>query len=66
MQVVINEQKYQLAEKTTVAEALNQLKMVEHGLAVAVNYTVIPRQDWPEHVLVDGDVVMLVTATQGG
>ncbi|WP_121257107.1 sulfur carrier protein ThiS [Nocardioides ferulae] len=36
------------------------------GVAVAVNAQVVPRDDWSRHALVDGDVVELVTAVQGG
>ncbi|WGX95631.1 sulfur carrier protein ThiS [Nocardioides sp. L-11A] len=37
-----------------------------HGVAVAVNEEVVPRGDWPERRLADGDVVEVVTAVQGG
>ena len=66
MHVVINDQEYALAEEATVKDALQLLNMTEEGLAVAVNYAVVPKNNWPVHVLSDGDVVMLVMATQGG
>lgn len=37
-----------------------------HGVAVAVNEEVVPRDDWPRRSLADGDVVEVVTAVQGG
>ncbi|MFC5727561.1 MULTISPECIES: sulfur carrier protein ThiS [Nocardioides] len=37
-----------------------------HGVAVAVNEEVVPRDDWPRWPLADGDVVEVVTAVQGG
>ncbi len=37
-----------------------------HGIAVAVNAEVVPRDDWPRRHLADGDVVEVVTAVQGG
>ena len=36
------------------------------GVAVAVNDTVVPRGEWSSHRLVDGDVVEIVRAVQGG
>lgn len=36
------------------------------GIAVAVNGEVVPRATWSGTVLVDGDVVEVVTAVQGG
>ncbi|MBU2694571.1 sulfur carrier protein ThiS [Pimelobacter sp. 30-1] len=37
-----------------------------HGVAVAVNDEVVPRGEWAARRLVDGDVVEVVTAVQGG
>jgi sulfur carrier protein len=37
-----------------------------HGVAVAVNDEVVPRDDWPRRQLAAGDVVEIVTAVQGG
>jgi sulfur carrier protein len=36
------------------------------GVAVAVNATVVPRDQWAVWSLCDGDVVDVVTAVQGG
>ena len=36
------------------------------GVAVAVNYRVIPRSQWQEFVLHDGDALEIIRATQGG
>ncbi len=36
------------------------------GIAVAKNSEVVPRSRWFSDLLADGDIVELVTATQGG
>ena len=36
------------------------------GVAVAVNRTVVPRDQWEQVLIQDGDVVDVVTAVQGG
>lgn len=36
------------------------------GIAVALNNSVIPRNDWPSHQLNTGDSILIITATQGG
>lgn len=36
------------------------------GVAVALNGAVVPRAEWPEQPLTDGDVVELLVAVQGG
>ncbi|MGH1525342.1 sulfur carrier protein ThiS [Leifsonia sp. L25] len=36
------------------------------GIAVAVNSAVIPRSGWAGEELADGDIIEIVSATQGG
>lgn len=36
------------------------------GVAVAVNDGVVPRSQWAQRVLNDGDRVLVIRATQGG
>lgn len=38
----------------------------QQGVAIAVNGKVIRRRDWITTTLADGDVIMLLTAAQGG
>lgn len=38
----------------------------QQGVAIAVNGKVIRRRDWITTTLEDGDVIMLLTAAQGG
>jgi sulfur carrier protein len=36
------------------------------GVAIAVNDEVVPRAVWPQHVLAEGDRVLVIRAAQGG
>lgn len=36
------------------------------GLAVAVNDAVVPRAEWPTHVVQSHDRITIIRATQGG
>lgn len=36
------------------------------GIAVAVNSAVVPRSGWVGEELADGDIIEIVSATQGG
>lgn len=53
---------------TTVASLLNHLGVAggQKGIAVAINDEVVPRSQWPTHLVVDGDRIELIRATQGG
>jgi len=65
MKVIVNDEHVEVAEQTTVAELLDRLGFPEKGIAVAVNWSVLPRSEW-ETTLSDGARVEVVTAVQGG
>jgi sulfur carrier protein len=46
MLVSINDETVEVADQTTVAALLESLGLPDKGIAVAVNWSVIPRSDW--------------------
>lgn len=38
----------------------------QQGIAVAINMSVVPRSEWPETNIADGDRIDIVGAKQGG
>ena len=38
----------------------------QQGIAVAVNMSVVPRSEWPQTSIADGDRIDIVGAKQGG
>lgn len=66
MHICVNGQPQQFEEKTVLKELLDQLNIDQNGLAVAINSTVIPRDQWSNITLENNDSVMLIRATQGG
>jgi sulfur carrier protein len=65
MRVILNDEAVDVDERTTVADLLVKLGISEKGVAVAVDWAVLPRSQW--HVaLSDGAKVEVVTAVQGG
>jgi sulfur carrier protein len=65
MLVSINDDTVEVDERTTVAALLEGLGIPEKGIAVAVDWSVLPRSEW-ETALTDGARVEVVTAVQGG
>ncbi|WP_313674796.1 sulfur carrier protein ThiS [Mycolicibacterium sp.] len=65
MKVTVNDDEVQCDEQTTVADLLDRLGYPDKGVAVAVNWAVLPRSEWdspvPPHARLD-----VVTAVQGG
>lgn len=65
MIVVVNEQKVEVDEQTTVAALLESLGFPDRGVAVAIDFSVLPRSAWG-NTLFDGARLEVVTAVQGG
>ncbi len=65
MNIVVNDQEVDVAEGLSVAGLLAQFDFPDRGIAVAVDWTVIPRSQW-EALLHEGSRVEVVTAVQGG
>jgi sulfur carrier protein len=65
MIVMVNEQRVEVDEQTTVAGLLASLGFPDRGVAVAVGDAVLPRSNWTA-TLYDGARLEVVTAVQGG
>jgi sulfur carrier protein len=65
MKVIVNDEAVEVDDQTTVAGLLERLGFPEKGVAVAVDWTVLPRSNW-QTTLTDGARLEVVTAVQGG
>ena len=65
MKVIVNDEDVEVDELTTVAALIERLGFPEKGIAVAVDWTVLPRSLW-QTTLTDGARLEVVTAVQGG
>jgi sulfur carrier protein len=69
MIVIVNEQKVEVDEQTTVAALLESLGFPDRGIAVAMDCAVLPRSDWATKLSeLSGAPLRLevMTAVQGG
>ncbi|MGB0435474.1 MAG: sulfur carrier protein ThiS [Mycobacterium sp.] len=65
MKVIVNAEVVEVDERMTVGGLLAMLGFPEKGIAVALDWSVIPRSQW-HTPLTDGVKVEVVTAVQGG
>ena len=65
MIVTVNDEAVEVEEALTVAGLISRLGFPDKGIAVAVDWSVLPRSQW-ETALTDGARVEVVTAVQGG
>jgi len=65
VKVTVNDEDVEVDDGTTVAALLERMGFGEKGIAVAVNWSVVPRSQWKSAVPA-GARVEVVTAVQGG
>ena len=65
MIVTVNDQELQVDDDTTVTALLESMVVPERGIAVAVNWAVLPRSEW-DAAVPPGARVEVLTAVQGG
>lgn len=67
MNIVLNEKNFKVSEGLSVLVFLAENNIpTPNGVALAVNDTVIPRANWGETILEDGNNLILISAAQGG
>jgi len=62
---MVNDEELDIEADTTVSGLLETLGFPDRGIAVAVNWAVLPRSQWNSAVP-EGARVEVVTAVQGG
>jgi sulfur carrier protein len=65
MIVTVNDEHVQVDDKTTVAALLASLGFPDKGVAVALDWTLLPKSRW-QTALSEGARLEVVTAVQGG
>lgn len=66
MQLVINAKEQTFECSLTLAELVEQLGMKADRVAVELNRNIVPRAQWPETTLNDGDRLEIVHFVGGG
>ncbi|MFP2508309.1 sulfur carrier protein ThiS [Buttiauxella gaviniae] len=66
MHIHFNDEPMQCPDNLTLENLLEQLRLMRPGIALAVNQTIVPREQWETHLLNDGDQILLFQAIAGG
>jgi len=64
--IELNGEPYRVPLQHTLAELIDALALTGQALALAVNRSVVPRQQWPQRQLRAQDKVEIVRAIGGG
>ena len=66
MQIQFNDEAMQCAEGQTVSELLAHLNQLKPGAALALNQQILPRDQWQQHIVQEGDQILLFQVIAGG
>ncbi len=66
MNIKLNDKWYEVGEGTSLAAFIESIGLKPNGIAVAINYEVVPREQWAETVLTDRVELILIQAVSGG
>jgi len=66
MTVNVNNQSQSFSDHSSVDDLINELKIAPNGIAVAINNSVVRREEWVATKLKNNDNVTIIQATQGG
>ncbi|WP_203256115.1 sulfur carrier protein ThiS [Hyunsoonleella ulvae] len=64
--ISVNNQTKQISSSTSLAQLLMDLKQPNQGIAIAINQSIVSKDNWAQEVLNEGDDVLIIQATQGG
>lgn len=66
MKVYINQNETEVPEGITVRELLDRQQIAAEGTAIAIDNKLVPKSEWSNRTLADGDKITLIRATFGG
>ena len=66
MKILVNNKETELTQGNTLADVARQLELPAQGVANALNNRMIPRAQWAEQAVKDGDSLVIIKAACGG
>lgn len=66
MKILVNNKETELIQGNTLADVARQLELPAQGVAIALNNRMIPRAQWAEQAVKDGDSLVIIKAACGG
>lgn len=66
MHILLNDEHVECENGLHIAALLSQLDRDRPGIALAVNQQILPRAQWAQHTLQEGDALLLFQVIAGG
>jgi len=66
MYIKVNNENQEILNNTTIQMLVDNLKIQTNGIAIAINNSVVKKNDWDSKILQQEDAVLIIKSTQGG
>ncbi|WP_348704387.1 sulfur carrier protein ThiS [Tenacibaculum sp. 190524A02b] len=64
--IKVNDTQKEFSDTTTLEGLINNLQVKTNGIAIAVNGSVVKKDNWSSQQLQNNDTVLIIKSTQGG
>ena len=66
MKIYINQKEIEVQDNISVKELLDMQQIAIEGTAIAIDNKLVPKNEWNERILTDGNKITIIRATFGG
>ena len=66
MKIYINQKEIEVQDNISVKELLDMQQIAIEGTAIAIDNKLVPKTEWNDRILTDGNKITIIRATFGG
>ncbi|WP_418700344.1 sulfur carrier protein ThiS [Barnesiella intestinihominis] len=66
MKIYINQKEIETQDSISVKELLDMQQITIEGTAIAIDNKLVPKNEWNDRILTDGNKITIIRATFGG
>ena len=66
MKIDINQKEIEVQDNISVKELLDMQQIAIEGTAIAIDNKLVPKNEWNDRILTDGNKITIIRATFGG
>ena len=66
MKIYINQKEIEVQDNISVKELLDMQQNAIEGTAIAIDNKLVPKNEWNDRILTDGNKITIIRATFGG
>jgi sulfur carrier protein len=66
MKIYINQKEIEVQDNISVKELLDMQQIAIEGTAIAIDNKLVPKNEWNDRILTEGNKITIIRATFGG